>query len=72
MDEGTLLLALVGAAVIGILAVLVILRAQRLSSAPPTERPFASSTEGETRCPACGMGNLSTDSSCVACGARLA
>jgi hypothetical protein len=73
MNEGTLLLLLVGAAVVGMVAVLLILRRTRLAAAsgPDPDRPYAASTEGETRCPACGMGNLWTDESCVACGARL-
>ncbi len=71
MDQ-TLLLALVGAAVVGILAVIVILAAQDRRARPDRDRPFATSTEGETRCPACGMGNLATDNVCIACGARLA
>ncbi len=70
MSDSTLLLALVGAAIIGIVAVLMIMGANRRKETP-RDRPFASSTEGETRCPACGMGNLWTDETCVACGARL-
>jgi len=45
-------------------------RRQRLESNPP-ESPFAASTEGEKRCPHCGMGNLWTDRTCVSCGKRL-
>jgi len=69
MDD-TLLLALVVAAGVGIIATLVMLRRQRLESSPP-ESPFAASTEGEKRCPHCGMGNLWTDRTCVSCGKRL-
>ena len=29
------------------------------------------STEGEKRCPSCGMGNLWTDRNCISCKARL-
>ncbi len=71
MDQ-TLLLALVGASVVGIVAVIVILAAQDRRARANRDRPFATSTEGETRCPACGMGNLATDNRCIACGARLA
>jgi hypothetical protein len=72
MADSQLLLLLVAAAAVGIGAVLLILRRDRLSGPPkPDDRPFAASTEGETRCPACGMGNLATDDRCVACGARL-
>jgi hypothetical protein len=73
MDQLTqLFLALVGAAAIGILSTIVIIRRQRRDAAARTaESPFAASTEGEKRCPRCGMGNLWTDASCVSCGARL-
>jgi hypothetical protein len=62
-----LILALGGAAVAGLLASLSIVRRWRR----PPESPFAASTEGETRCPKCGMGNIWTDASCVSCGAKL-
>ncbi|HYM82579.1 MAG TPA: hypothetical protein VEY67_00305 [Candidatus Dormibacteraeota bacterium] len=71
MDQGQLILALVAVAVVGLVAVLAILSAQRRSTEPRSDG-FAASTEGETRCPSCGMGNLWTDARCVACGARLA
>ena len=35
------------------------------------ESPFAASTEGEKRCPKCGMGNLWTSSRCISCGNAL-
>jgi hypothetical protein len=71
MDQ-TLLLAMVGAAVVGIAAVLEILRRdRRAAAAGVVETPFAASTEGEKRCPSCGMGNLVTDATCVSCGAKL-
>jgi hypothetical protein len=63
--------ALIIAAAIGLAAVILIARRQRLDATPP-ESPFAVSTEGETRCPKCGMGNLVTDDRCVACGSPLA
>jgi hypothetical protein len=62
--------ALIVAAAIGLAAVILIARRQRLDATPP-ESPFAVSTEGETRCPKCGMGNLVTDDRCVACGSPL-
>lgn len=58
---------LAAAALAGILASLSILRRSRR----PPESPFAASTEGEKRCPKCGMGNLWTDRRCVSCGADL-
>ena len=74
MGEGGLLPALIGAAVVGLVAVVLILRRTRMTAERDGvgERPYAASTEGETRCPACGMGNLWTDERCVACGAKLA
>jgi hypothetical protein len=62
-----LLMALAAAAVAGLLASLSLLRRER----KPRESPFAASTEGETRCPACGMGNLWTDRTCISCRADL-
>jgi hypothetical protein len=69
MADSTLLFAIVGVAVVGIVAAILLLRTQRLTR--PRDRPFAASTEGETRCPECGMGNLVTDGTCISCGARL-
>lgn len=70
MDDLSLI-ALVGAAVIGMIAVLGILRRERheaeatIGDAEPYS--FAMSTEGMKRCPSCGMGNLVTDATCAAC-----
>lgn len=72
MDQSQQLLFLVLAAVVGIVAALVILRRQRTEAAAASrENPYAASTEGEKRCPACGMGNLWTDRNCISCKARL-
>lgn len=62
-----LVFALGAAALAGILASISILR----RPGPRDESPFAASTEGEKRCPQCGMGNLWTDATCVSCGAPL-
>jgi hypothetical protein len=59
--------ALVAAAIGGLMASLSIVRRWRR----PPESPFAASTEGEKRCPKCGMGNLWTDARCISCGAKL-
>jgi hypothetical protein len=64
------LLFLIAAAAVGIVATLFILRSQRRAAVPP-ESPFAASTEGEKRCPHCGMGNLWTDRTCISCGRPL-
>lgn len=61
------LLALGAAGVAGLMASLSIVRRWRR----PPENPYAVSTEGEKRCPKCGMGNLWTQSRCVSCGANL-
>jgi hypothetical protein len=72
MDQTTQLLLLVLAALIGVFATLVILRRQRSEKEAATrESPYAVSTEGEKRCPNCGMGNLWTDRNCISCKARL-
>jgi len=71
MDQVTAL-ALIGAAAIGMVATLVILRHDRQAAETSVhESPFAASTEGEKRCPECGMGNLWTETTCSACGAEL-
>ncbi|HEY3522427.1 MAG TPA: hypothetical protein VGK63_01885 [Candidatus Limnocylindrales bacterium] len=74
MDE-SLLLAMIVAAAVGLAATVFILQRDRHAAAVAgggvTESPFAVSTEGEKRCPSCGMGNLVTDATCVTCGARL-
>jgi hypothetical protein len=36
-----------------------------------SDSPFAVSTEGMKVCPKCGMGNMWTDRSCMACRAPL-
>lgn len=72
MDQSTQILALIGVAVVGILAVLTILRRDRVTREESTrESPFAAATEGMKRCPSCGMGNLVTDATCASCGKRL-
>jgi LPXTG-motif cell wall-anchored protein len=71
MDQNNAL-ALIGAAALGILAILLIVRRQRKDTEAETrESPFGTSTEGEKRCPSCGMGNLVADARCVSCGAKL-
>ncbi len=72
MDQSTQLLLLIVAAVIGAVAALLIIRRQRMEQADiERESPYAASTEGEKRCPKCGMGNLWTSRNCISCQARL-
>ena len=71
MDQQSVIAILV-AAVIGVAAVAFILaRHDREVRATSTDSPMAASSEGETICPSCGMGNLVGDANCAACGARL-
>jgi hypothetical protein len=72
MDQTTQLLFLILAALVGIFAALLIMRRVRMEKEADTrESPFAVSTEGEKRCPNCGMGNLWTDRNCISCNAKL-
>jgi hypothetical protein len=72
MDQTTQLLLLIAAAGVGIIATLVMLRRQRVEREGFGEdTPFATSTEGEKRCPYCGMFNLATTRNCVSCKRRL-
>ena len=66
MDQ-LIILAAGLAGVAGILASLALVRRTRV----PKESPYAVSTEGEKRCPKCGMGNLVSDARCISCGADL-
>ena len=73
MDDLTPL-ALIGAAVIGLLAVLSVLRRERHeaeATVGDVESKFAVATEGMKRCPFCGMGNLVTDTTCASCKKSL-
>jgi len=72
MDQTVALFGMTLAAGIGILATLGILRNERTATAGPRESPFAVSTEGEKRCPKCGMGNLWMQGTCISCGTKLA
>jgi hypothetical protein len=72
VDPTTQLFALIGAAFVGAAATYLIIRRQRVEREDLTrESPYATSSEGEKRCPKCGMGNLWTDRNCIACKARL-
>jgi hypothetical protein len=72
MDQGTLAIILVGAAVAGLLATIGILRRDRhAAETADHESQFAVSTEGMKRCPSRGVGNLVTDATCSSCGSRL-
>jgi hypothetical protein len=72
MSQTTELLILLILLAVVALSVLIIRRRQRADRrAVSTESPYAVSTEGEKRCPNCGMFNLSTARDCVSCHRRL-
>lgn len=72
MDQSAQILAVVLVAALGIAAVVVILRRDRVTTEEASrETPYAVATEGMKRCPSCGMGNLVTDDTCSSCGKRL-
>lgn len=72
MEQSTQLIVLIGAAIVGLLAVLMILRRERHDIEDAArESPFAASSEGMKRCPNCGTGNLVTDTTCSNCGKHL-
>ena len=72
MDPSTQLFVLIVAAGIGILSLLVMLRRQRRDREATTrESPYATSPEGQKRCPSCGAYNSWTDRNCVSCGRKL-
>jgi hypothetical protein len=72
MDQMTQLLLLIVAATVGIVSTLVMLRRQRHDRERLSrESPYATSTEGERRCPHCGMYNSSLARNCISCKRRL-
>jgi hypothetical protein len=72
MDQTGQLLLLIAAAAVGIVSTLIMLRRQRVDRDRLTqETPFATSTEGEKRCPNCGMYNVATSRTCISCKRRL-
>jgi uncharacterized paraquat-inducible protein A len=73
MSQTTELLILVIALAVLVVSVLLIRRRQRVDQADKDrENPYAVSTEGEKRCPHCGMFNQWTTQTCVSCGRHLA
>ena len=72
MDQTTELIVLIGAAIIGLVAVLTIVRRERHEVEDAArESPFTASSEGMKRCPNCGTANLVTDTTCSNCGKHL-
>lgn len=70
MSQEQLVLGLTMAVALGIVSMIAMLRRQRRERTEPVS-PFAVSTEGDKRCPHCGMGNLWTEATCSVCGGRL-
>ena len=72
MDQTTQFLLLIAAASIGIVAMLIMLRRQRVERESETrENQYATSSEGQKRCPSCGAYNSWTDRNCVQCHRKL-
>jgi hypothetical protein len=72
MSPTTQLLILIAAATIAIIAGLLIVRRQRRDREELNrESPYATSSEGQKRCPSCGAYNAWTDRNCVSCHRRL-
>jgi hypothetical protein len=72
VDQTTQIFVLILAALVGVAALFLITRRQRSErDSANQENRYAASTEGEKRCPKCGMGNLWTDRNCISCKARL-
>ncbi|HEY7132652.1 MAG TPA: hypothetical protein VH440_10395 [Candidatus Limnocylindrales bacterium] len=69
VEQGLLLL--IAAAAVGVVAMIFVLRRQRREREAIQESRFATSTEGEKRCPYCGMFNLWTARDCVSCHRKL-
>jgi hypothetical protein len=72
MDQRTQLLILIAAVAIAVIALMLMLRRQRRDrDAEAMESPYATSSEGQKRCPSCGAYNAWTDRNCVSCGRKL-
>jgi uncharacterized paraquat-inducible protein A len=72
MSQTTELLILLVLLAVVVVSVLLIRRRQRVDRrALDAESPYAVSTEGEKRCPSCGMFNIWTSRTCVSCGRPL-
>ncbi|HXI79933.1 MAG TPA: hypothetical protein VNM34_03850 [Verrucomicrobiae bacterium] len=72
MDQTTQLLVLIAALAVLAISVTIMRRRQREDrDRLGRETPFATSTEGEKRCPNCGMFNTAQARNCVSCKRRL-
>jgi uncharacterized paraquat-inducible protein A len=72
MDQTTQVLVLIAAVAVLAISVTIMRRRQRDDRERlGRETPFATSTEGEKRCPNCGMFNTAQARNCVSCKRRL-
>ncbi len=62
---------LLTAAMVALFSALFVMMKEQREAAAAAASQFAVSTEGEKRCPECGMGNLWMDRNCISCGKRL-
>ena len=59
------------AATVALFAAVAVLMKEHRAATAAVATQFGVSTEGEKRCPGCGMGNLWMDRNCISCGKRL-
>jgi uncharacterized membrane protein len=71
MDYEIQIFLLFAAATVALLAALAVILKERREATAAAANQFGVSTEGEKRCPHCGMGNLWMDRNCIVCGKRL-
>ena len=62
---------LLAAAMVALFAALAVMMKEHREAVAAAATQFGVSTEGEKRCPECGMGNLWMDRNCISCGKRL-
>jgi hypothetical protein len=72
MDLAQALLLIIATSMTGLLAILTALIRERRAHRLPVENPYAAATEGDKRCPKCGMGSPWIARHCISCGTRLA
>jgi hypothetical protein len=71
MDQGTAIVLITIAALIGIAATVAIVGRRDREAQEGAESPLAVSSEGMTGCRHCGRANLVTDDVCLYCGTPL-
>ena len=71
MDTTQALLALLAVAAFGMMAIVVLAAEQREQRETALNAPYLVSSEGQRRCPKCGMASGWTERACISCGASL-